>query len=248
MTVFGMRPEQDPSLALPEVKLPNEERVLAHMDLAARLVPRGIPDPEDVKQVANEALVQADLRYDPELGVPFGAFASQTIQGSIKRYFRDSTWRVRVPRYLKDDMVRINNVSDGLTQELQRAPSHKDIAARTGLDEEQVSAAQKMKREAYNGLGSLNAPTTSTVTSGYATTLGDTLVDTSGMNIQDAQVVHNAINQLDERAKKAVLLYFWEGNNQAEVAKELGVSQVHASRILKKAMEQLKTSLSDEIL
>lgn len=210
--------------------------------LARQFKDRGEPL-DDLIQVGNIGLVNAVDRYDPAYGWKFSTFATPTIVGEIKRYFRDKGWSMKVPRRLQELNLEATKEIDRLTQELGRSPTYGEIARSLNATEEEVIEALDMA-QAYD-LMSLD-----TEASYRDDDKGDTLADQVGVVDDDLQQwwlrldLQEAMRRvLDPRERRVVLLAFYQERSQTEIARELGISQMHVSRIQRKALLKLKDFL-----
>lgn len=203
--------------------------------LSRRFAGRGI-DPEDLAQVASIGLLNAIDRFDTEREVQFSTYAAATIVGELKRHFRDKRWAVRVPRQLQEAGLRINKTIPELTQELGRSPTIGEIADRVASTREEVLEAMQAA-EAYSS-ASLDAPLD-----------GSELNAADAMGQEDADIellgegwasVAEAIRELPERERRVLFLRFFEDKTQSEIAAEIGVSQMHVSRILTSVLDTLR--------
>jgi RNA polymerase sigma-B factor len=206
--------------------------------LARRFAGRG-EDPDDLAQVASIGLLNAIDRFDPDRGVRFSTYAAATIVGELKRHFRDKRWAVRVPRQLQETGLRINKTIPELTQTLGRSPTVGEIADRVGSTREEVLEAMQAA-EAYSS-ASLDAP---------LATSGLTAAETIGEADHDIELlgegwasVGDAIKELPARDRQVLFLRFFEGKTQSEIATEIGVSQMHVSRILTSTLTTLRERL-----
>jgi RNA polymerase sigma-B factor len=218
-----------------EVCLPHTER------LARRFYGMG-ESPADLTQVAALGLLKAIDGYDPGVGTDFGAYALPTVLGELKRYFRDRGWGVHVPRRLQELRLEINRARDELTQRLGRSPTIPDLATHLGLDEEQVVEAM-VAATGYRP-SSLYAPT--------GQEDGLTPLDRLGAN--DAEIdtvdlresVRPLLAQLPTREKRIISMRFFGNMTQSQIATELGISQMHVSRLLNRTLAKLRSALLAE--
>jgi RNA polymerase sigma-B factor len=200
--------------------------------IARRFRDKGIPD-RDLEQVALLGLVSAMRRFDPEKG-EFEPFAAVTIVGELKRYLRDKAWSVRVPRGLQESTLNVGKTIDRLTQTFGRIPTAAEIAADIGLAEEEVSEAQEA-RVAYRW-ESIDAPDPNT---GLA--LAELLPGAGDDDLWPE--LADELARLPEREREIVYLRFFEDLTQSEIAERVGVSQMHVSRLLQKALGRLRSVL-----
>lgn len=190
---------------------------------------------EDLEQVVQIALVRGLDRYDPERGVEFSTFAWATVRGEIKRYYRDHSWRLRVPRRLQDSYLAVAAAVDELSHELSRSPSFDEIAAHTGLTIEDVVEAIEV-RHAYR-LVSLDAPVRDDEGS-EAIALG--AVDPGMGAAEERLALRSLISRLPAREQRIVMLRFIDEMTQSEIAAEVGLSQMQVSRLLARSLDQLR--------
>ncbi|MGH7611203.1 MAG: SigB/SigF/SigG family RNA polymerase sigma factor [Candidatus Dormibacteria bacterium] len=207
--------------------------------LARRFAGRGEPL-EDLEQVGYLGLIAAIERFDPELGLEFTTFATPTILGEIKRYFRDKSWAVRVPRRLQETYARVVRVQGELSQELARTPTVPEIGERLGLSPDEV--LQALEAGPAQRALSLEAPLGS---QDEPAQLGDRLgqEDENLDRIELQNMLAGALRHLTPREREIMVLRFVEQLPQTEVAKRLGISQMHVSRLQRAALAQLKREL-----
>lgn len=212
--------------------------------IARRFANRGEPL-EDIEQVGFVGLIQAIERFDPSLENEFSTFATPTIMGEIRRYFRDRSWSVRVPRRLQENLVKVNAATQMLQAELNRAPTIAEIGARVGLEPDEVLAALEVS-PAQRSL-SLEAPQTSG--GDETSTLGDRLGrdDENLERVEAKELLDRVMAHLSPRERTILALRFVEELPQTEVAKRLGISQMHVSRLQRAAVEHLRKEFGAEI-
>jgi RNA polymerase sigma-B factor len=204
--------------------------------LARRFAHRGEPV-DDLRQVALVGLVKAVERFDPERGLQFSSFATPTIVGELKRHFRDRCWAVRVPRRVQELHLQLDSTVATLSQELGRAPTPTEIAARAGVRDEDV--LESMEAGSLYRLSSIDAGRADgeSSPSGVAANLG--AADPNVDSVETRVAVSELLSLLPEREKQIVYLRFFEGLTQSEIAERVGVSQMHVSRLLVKSLELL---------
>jgi RNA polymerase sigma-B factor len=208
--------------------------------LAHRYSGRGEPT-DDLVQTATVGLIKAVDKFDPERGVDFAGYAIPTIIGEIKRHFRDRTWSVRVPRRLQELRLAITEANATLTHSLGRSPQVADIAVHLGITEEEVL-------EGLEGARAYNATSLSTPISADGTTeLGETLGgEDHEYEIAETRVALGpALATLDEREQKILTLRFYGNLTQSQIADQIGISQMHVSRLLTKALTKLRRQMAD---
>ncbi|GAB2586133.1 hypothetical protein Aab01nite_51970 [Paractinoplanes abujensis] len=210
--------------------------------LARRYRGRGEPV-DDLVQVARFALVKAVDRFDPERG-SFTAYAVTTIQGELKKHFRDKTWGVHVTRQLRDTVLEVRQARAELAGRLSREPGTAEIAEHLGMEDTDVRAA--MAAAAGYSPASLNSP----VGDENAAELGDLLgsLDPDLAHVDDRLSVTRLLLRLPEREQRILAMRFYGNKSQAEIGAELGVSQMHVSRLLAAALAWLREAmLSDRV-
>jgi len=232
-------PEGDPRHqqardALVEQHLPLVEH------LARRFRNRGEPY-DDLVQVATIGLIKSVDRFDLERGVEFSTYATPTIVGEIKRHFRDKGWAVRVPRRLQELRLSLASATSELSQKQGRSPTVSELAAHLKITDEEV----------LEGLESANAYSTLSLDAGdsgsgdepmpVAETLG---VEDEGLEgVEYRESLKPMLEQLPPREKKILMLRFFKNMTQSEIAAEIGISQMHVSRLLARTLAQLREGL-----
>ncbi|GAA0742236.1 SigB/SigF/SigG family RNA polymerase sigma factor [Dactylosporangium roseum] len=209
--------------------------------LARRFGASGEPV-NDLIQVASLGLVKAVDGFDPTRGIEFGTYATPTIIGEIKRYFRDRTWGIRLPRRLQELRLAVNKARDDLTQSLGRSPTVTDIANHLVVDEEQIIEVIGATH-AYRPM-SLDTP---------AGDVDDetTLLDAVGEEepefglVDFRESLHTLIGRLPEREQRILSLRFYGNLTQSEIAERIGLSQMHVSRLLRQSLDFLRRRLSE---
>ena len=215
-----------------------ERLIRAHLPLAnaiARRFDRGGRVPlEDLEQVAAVGLIKALDRFDPDNGAAFSSFAVPTMQGELRRYFRDFTWTVRPPRELQERAIRIEREREQLSTSLGRSPTARELAERIGCTIEEVIDASEAAQA--RGSDSLDRPVASDDTAGG--TLGERLgTEDSGFAAADATAtVDRLLDTLSERDALVLRLRFREDLTQAEIGRRIDCSQMQVSRILRAAL------------
>lgn len=207
--------------------------------LARRFQGRGEPL-EDLTQVASLALIKAIDRYDLSRGVKFSTYATASIVGEIKRHFRDKGWAVRVPRRLQEAGLAVSKVVVDLHQSLGRSPTVREIAERSGFQEEEVVEAIEAAH-AYTA-ASLDAADDTGVSAIQELGGEDPAIEF----LEEWTAVAPALRNLPAREKRLIYLRFVKGRSQMEIAEELGVSQMHVSRLLARTLKFLRESVRGE--
>jgi RNA polymerase sigma-B factor len=214
-----------------------EQLVERFLPLARHLARRysGQAERDDLEQVASFGLLKAIDRFDPDRGLAFTTFAVPTIVGELKRYFRDHSWSVHVPRSIKDLKVRLDTDTRVLGAELGRSPTPLELAERAGATVEQVIEA--LAAHTAHRADSLDRPVTEN---------GDTAInlldggDDPGYTHSDnAALVDSLLTTLPYREETILRLRFEKEFTQAEIGERLGISQMHVSRLIRKAIAQL---------
>jgi RNA polymerase sigma-B factor len=198
---------------------------------------------EDVRQAAMIGLVKAVDRFDPELGTPFGTFAGTTIEGELKRFLRDQTWVVRVPRSAKELHLAVQKATAQLQQELGRSPTVADLTTRLGLSRDDV--LRGLAAGAAYAVDTLDADMGGAASSGVADRR--TATEERGFDhALDAHTVAALLDELPEREREIVRLRFFDELSQSQIAERMGLSQMHVSRLLKRSFELLRARLGHE--
>ena len=221
------------------------ERFMPLARSLARRYRRG-PEPlEDLEQVACMALLKAVEGFDPARDVAFSSYAVPSIAGALKRHYRDCGWSVRVPRELQELALRVERFSEDAWATTGAAPTATAIAERAGVSVEAVVEA----REAHQALraDSLDQPLRSGEDDAGATLL-DTLShrDADFQRAFDRVALDALLETLDERDRTIVRLYYREDLTQSEIGEQLGLSQMHVSRLLRQATARLTAVAATE--
>jgi RNA polymerase sigma-B factor len=196
---------------------------------------------EDLLQVAYLGLLKALERFDPEREVAFASFAVPTILGELRRYFRDSSWGVHVPRDLQERALAVGNAQEQLTNERGRAPSARELAEYLELPLEQILDAL-LAGQAYDPLA-LDAPASSP---GGDRDSGVTHLDSLGGEDERYELIEldatlaAALEHLPAREREIIRLRFIEELGQAEIGRRVGISQMQVSRLLRRSLAQLR--------
>ncbi|SCL22106.1 RNA polymerase sigma-B factor [Micromonospora pallida] len=228
--------------------LPPERRQEARDDLVRFALPfagrlarryRGRGEPlEDLEQVARLGLVNAVDRYDPERG-SFTAYAAITIVGEIKRHFRDRTWGVHVPRRLRDLILEVGQATAALTSELSRTPTVAELAERLETPQEEILAA--LESAAGYSPASLNAPVGGESSAEFGDLVGES--DNALESVDDRVTVSGLLHRLPWRERRILAMRFYGNQTQAEIAARFGISQMHVSRLLSRALTWLRQAM-----
>ncbi|MDH6132812.1 RNA polymerase sigma-B factor [Kitasatospora sp. MAA4] len=198
---------------------------------------------EDIVQVGTIGLIKAIDRFDPERGVEFPTFAMPTVVGEIKRFFRDTSWSVRVPRRLQELRLALTKAGDELSQRLDRSPTVAELAVCLGVSEEDV----------VEGLAVGNAYTASSLDSSPGEEDGDgPLAERLGYEdlalegVEYRESLKPLLAKLPPRERRIIMLRFFGNLTQSQIGEEIGISQMHVSRLLTKTLTQLREGLISE--
>ena len=225
-----------------------DELVTLHLPLvhflARRFRDRGEPL-DDLVQVGTIGLIKAVDRFDPERGVEFSTYATPTIVGEIKRHFRDKGWAIRVPRRLQELRISLGQATAELSQKSGRAPTVAELAAHLGISEDDV----------IEGLEGAQAYSTTSLDAHAGGDDGDdapSLADRLGTDDLDLEAVEYReslkplLAALPSRERRILALRFFHGMTQSEIAAEVGISQMHVSRLLAKSLATLREGMLDD--
>lgn len=209
-----------------------------HMGLATHISQRfaraGRHD-EDLRQVAMIGLVKAVDRFDPEYGVAFSSFAGRTIEGELKRHFRDASWSVKVPRRAKELHLLVRNATTELEKRNGASPTVDQLAQHLDIDRDDV--LRGLAATAATAVDSLDGRPDELPSDRRAVMAAD---DQSFEDAENSHLVADLLAQLPERERQIVELRFFHDKSQSEIADIVGVSQMHVSRLLKRSFEQLR--------
>lgn len=220
---------------------------LVHLHLALvehcarRFRNRGEPF-EDLVQVGTIGLIKAIDRFETDRAVEFSTYATPTIIGEIKRHFRDKGWAIRVPRRLQELRMQIASTTGELSQSLGRSPTPRELAEAIGCTVEEI----------IEGIESSHAYATLSLDAGNEHDEGPSILDALG--VDDSNLEHVEIREsikpllegLGAREKRILLLRFFKNMTQSQIASEIGVSQMHVSRLLTRTLDQLRASLESD--
>ena len=215
----------------------------AHMplvySLARRYANRGEPL-EDLVQIGAIGLIKAIDRFDPTRGVALTTYAMPTIIGEIKRHFRDRGWAVRVPRGLQELSMRLARILEQLTVELERSPTIAELAIAAGVGEEEVLEAIESSR-AYASVPLSTQPEGEGEEDDLLAGIGypEPAFEVS----EDRAVLAPGLAALDERERRIILLRFYAGLTQTQIAQRIGISQMHVSRLIRRALDKIRDAI-----
>lgn len=210
--------------------------------IARKFSGRGEPF-DDLTQVARVGLVHAVDRFDVSRGSNFLSFAVPTIMGEVRRYFRDNTWAMRVPRRVKETHLRIGSAIDSLSQSLGRSPTAKEIAAELDIHPDEVTQAV-IAGNAYQP-SSIDAVSVGRDTEA---SLLDTLGEEESQfdRVEEYVAIRPLLAGLPERERRILTMRFFESMTQTQIAQRMGISQMHVSRILAKTLARLREQSARE--
>jgi len=238
----GAEAESDPRLvefARTRDRALRNELVEAHIGLAhhfANRYRRSFSDDDDLRQVALIGLVKALDRFEPERGVAFSTFAGRTIDGELKRHFRDQSWTLRVPRSIKDLHVSVRRASEELEQQLSHSPTVRELAEHLGVSVDAVVGA--IGASAARRTGSLDRdeddrPSDHEPALGQPGGTGD---------VEDRDQVERLLATLDPREQEIIRLRFYDQMSQEQIAERVGLSQMHVSRLLRRSFDAMRAA------
>jgi RNA polymerase sigma-B factor len=199
---------------------------------------------DDLLQVALVGLLKAVERFDPERGLAFSSFATPTIEGELKRHFRDKRWAVRVPRRLQEQMLEVNQSVAVLVQRAGRSPTIDEIAADIHLSTEEVLEALEAGRAIV--AASIDGDDSQDGRGGVIERHGQ--VDTGLEHVERRMIVAKLLDSLPPRERAIVTLRFYDGLTQSEIAERFGVSQMQISRILARTLDRLRAGAGDALI
>ncbi|MEV4647450.1 SigB/SigF/SigG family RNA polymerase sigma factor [Saccharopolyspora sp. NPDC049357] len=232
--------EKDPRRSELRDRLVTEHLPVAE-HIARRFSHRG-ESQEDLTQVAVLGLINAVDRFDPERGVDFLSYAVPTIMGEVRRHFRDTGWAVRMPRRLQELHLSVSAAIARLSQELGRAPTPSELAKDLGISVNDV----------YHGLEAGNAYRSASLDELLTDTdeipLGDAIGsdDAELAEVENREMVRPLLEELPERERRILVMRFFRGMTQTQIADQVGISQMHVSRLLSRTLVWLRQRLEDD--
>jgi RNA polymerase sigma-B factor len=199
---------------------------------------------EDLVQVGCIGLIKAIDRFDVDRGVELTTYATPNIIGEIKRHFRDKGWSIRVARGLQELNVKLSKLIEELTVQLERSPTIPELAKAASVEEEEVLEALETG-QAYSTL-SLSAPS-----SGDDNEDLDPLESLGALEpeyevSEDRAVLAPGLRVLDERERKILQLRFYDGLTQSQIAQQVGISQMHVSRLIRRSLEKMRAEIATD--
>jgi len=222
--------------------------VEAHMGVAdyyiKRYSGRGVAA-DDLRQVSLLTILRAVDRFDPQMGVEFSTFASRTVEGELKRYFRDRTWTVRPPRRAQELHLALRRAEEELAQRLGRSPTVAELARELGDSVDHVLEAMEAgvahQAASIDHAARRDEPEGPSVADKMLATM-----DEGFARVDRQMILHDLLAQLDERDRQIIHMRFFENKTQEEIADEIGVSQSYLSRILRRVLLDLREQLGDD--
>jgi RNA polymerase sigma-B factor len=200
---------------------------------------------DDLVQIGAIGLIKAIDRFDVDRGVELTTYATPNIIGEIKRHFRDKGWSVRVPRGLQELNVQLSRLIEEKTVELGRSPTIAELAEAAGAEEEEVLEALESGR-AYSSV-SLSAGTGGQEEDGDLDPLESLGAEEPQYEVsEDRAVLAPGFRVLDERERKILHLRFFKGLTQSQIAHQVGISQMHVSRLIRRALEKIREEIADD--
>ena len=211
------------------------------LSLARRFAERGEPV-EDLEQVARLGLLSSIRRFDPDRGVQFATYATQTIVGELKKHFRDRGWGLHVPRSMQELNLAARKTADALTQELGRSPTIAEIAGHLGKPTELTLEALELGQQAYELLSLDETPGDDDEGA-----VGEAIArpDASGVGFRELAEAKVLLDGLPKRLRLIVVWRHLAGLSQTEIARKLGISQMHVSRLYRKAIIALQELVTE---
>jgi len=206
---------------------------------------RGSPEPvEDLMQVGYVGLLKAINNYDPSFGSGLSAYAAPCVSGEIKRHFRDKRWQVHVRRSAQEHLLELRKATEQVTHELGRQPTDEELAQRLGISDEELLEARQadMVFSAY----SLDAPLSDRDDPAQ---LGDVLGDDDAdvEHALDMEALATHWEELPKREQRIIVMRFYGNLTQSEIGARLGISQMHVSRLLSRALGHLRSRMLDDV-
>jgi RNA polymerase sigma-B factor len=246
----GLLPEEELLRRFAETRDPTlrEELVNRFLPLARSLAMRyagGAEPTDDLVQVASVGLMGALERFDPARGVPFAAFAGPTILGELRRHFRDRVWTLRVPRGLQERIRDVEDAITALASVLERSPTVAEIAEKLDIREDEVLEA--MEASDARRTMSLDQPAAGD-DAGDAAAIGERVgtAEPGYELVEERSAISAGARVLSDLEREVLRLRFVEDLTQSRIAEEVGYSQMHVSRILRRALDRVRTAAEHE--
>lgn len=221
--------------------------VTGHLPLAEHIAQRfsgkGIAK-DDLVQVAAVGLIHAVDRFDPEHGTEFLSYAVPTVMGEVRRHFRDTSWPMRVPRRLQELRIALNQAGGELSQRLGRPPTDAEMAEHLDITEEAVHEGQEA-RQAYRAVSLDEQPYSDGERSTLAESVGEE--DTALELVDNHESLAPLLQELPKRERRILALRYYGDMTQTQIAEEVGISQMHVSRLLHRTLEELRDGLEQPV-
>ena len=199
---------------------------------------------EDLVQIGAIGLIKAIDRFDLERGVELTTYATPNIIGEIKRHFRDRGWSVRVPRGLQELNIQLSRLLEELTVQLARSPTIPELAKAAGVNEEEVLEALESGR-AYSSLSLSSGPGQDE--DGDLDPLESLGTEEHEYEVsEDRAILEPGFRVLDERERKILHLRFFKGLTQSQIAQQVGISQMHVSRLIRRSLEKIRAEIGED--
>ncbi len=222
-----------------------DELVTMHLGLVHHLAQRygaHRSSGDDVVQVGIVGLINAVDRFDLDRGYEFSTFATPHIIGEMRKFFRDDSWSVHVPRRLRDLTTSVNRARNDLSADLGRSPTVAELSARLGIPPEEILSA--LEAATARGAVSVDTPVDA-----EGRTLAETMgiADASFEQVENRMIVDSLLDILPERERRIVVAKVYEELGQSQIAAELGISQVHVSRLFSASMDRMRLHAAQQI-
>ena len=199
---------------------------------------------EDLVQIGAIGLIKAIDRFDLERGVELTTYATPNIIGEIKRHFRDRGWSVRVPRGLQELNIQLSRLLEELTVQLARSPTIPELAKAAGVNEEEVLEALESGR-AYSSLSLSSGPGQDE--DGDLDPLESLGTEEHEYEVSEERaILEPGFRVLDERERKILHLRFFKGLTQSQIAQQVGISQMHVSRLIRRSLEKIRAEIGED--
>jgi RNA polymerase sigma-B factor len=208
--------------------------------IAQRFSGKGIAK-DDLVQVASVGLIHAVDRFDSRKGADFLSFAVPTVMGEVRRHFRDTTWPMRVPRRLQELRLSVNQANGELSQQLGRPPTDAELAEHLGITEREVQEGFEA-RQAYRAVSLDEPPFEDEQRLPLAEMIGEE--DTALEFVENHETLAPLIQELPERERTILALRYFGDMTQSQIAEQVGISQMHVSRLLNRTLNELREELA----
>ncbi|THV39538.1 SigB/SigF/SigG family RNA polymerase sigma factor [Glycomyces buryatensis] len=228
----------------PHRSVVREQLVTGYLPLAEHIAQRfsgkGIAK-DDLVQVASVGLIHAVDRFDPDHGSDFLSYAVPTVMGEVRRHFRDASWPMRVPRRLQELRLSINRATGELSQVLGRPPTSAELAESLGISEAEVGEGYEA-RQVYRAVSLDEPPFEDEDRAPLAESVGEE--DASLEFVDNHESLVPLLQELPGRERKILALRYFDDMTQTQIAEEVGISQMHVSRLLHRTLDELRDGLT----